>query len=294
MSGDSKSSKVRHLKVDPKHIKMPSDLSNGFIADLHLTNLTQDNIAFKFRMRDPKKCSVRPPKGVIPPAGLQDVKIHVMPATPEDRVDKLVIDTVPVGDASEVDTVWKVKKNDVAKHAIGFKYDEGKTEPPTEPPSECPSGFVSVAQTPASSSDFAPLVEPVPANLDERLGQSEAVPPAEDFGLSTCNDSTVVAAETTSSNSGDAAAAAELKELKEKYEKLVAERNELQARVTALQGQNAKLQADAQQKKANPVSDENRADRRSWIMFAASLMFLLTVIIYSLFRPSSSSSKSEL
>jgi len=277
----SRVEKKRYAKIDPRHIKVTSDISQGLITEVTLTNIIQENVAFKFRMRDPSKCSVRPPKGFIPPSGQQVVKIHVMPTTFEERIDKIVVDTVPLADVSEIDSVWKERKNEIVKQPVAFKY-EGE-ESVSEAPSECPSGFVSVAQTPA---DPLPTVsnvsiEPVIPNLASRLEPSGDG----DLMASAVDHSEVVKKD----DSEKEALAAELKELKEKYDKLLAERNELQTRVTALQGQNAKLQAnaDVQQKKIDVNTEEDRAERRSWFMFGASVIILIAVIIYSFVRPSS-------
>jgi len=223
---------------------------------------------------------------------------HVIPYnTVEERVDKLVIATVPFSKSDNMDSVWNDRKADVVKHSLPFKYDdEAPTEPQTAPPSEPPSGYVSVAQTPAAPAPVPQLtnvtVEPVIPNVENRLADSES-------GLYVSASEIPVDKQPAISNDGvkpvDSGELKELKELKEKYNTILAERNNLQAQVTTQKGQIAKLQADleAQQKKIDASTDEDRADRRSWTMFIASLITLLAVIIYSFSRPSSSS-KSEL
>jgi len=165
--------KKRYITIDPKSIMMPSDLSQGQIAEVRLTNLTQETVAFRCRMRDPSKCSVRPSKGTIPPTGQQNVRIHVLPIVGTDRIDKIVVDSITLIDSSETDDVWKTRSSSAVKQAIAFKYPDS-TEI-DEAPSECPSGFTSAVQTPAVS-QFKPslaTVEPVVVPSVESRLESE-------------------------------------------------------------------------------------------------------------------------
>jgi len=317
----SKSDKKRYLAIDHKVIKLPSDIGNGQHTEFHLTNITHENIAFKFRMRDPSMCSVRPPKGFIPPSSQQEIKIHILP-TPE-PVDKIIIDTVPIVNTSDLDGVWKERKDDIVKQAIAFRYG-GEESTPSEPHSECPSGFNSVIQTPVAPGPKPADVTVTPVDSTNTSTLGERIDMAESDMMSSALDHSGEIEEQKIEEKPqkqeeeeqkpqkqeeeqkpeeqkpqeqqvilDSCSSAEYKELKEKYDKLIAERNDLQSRITALQGQNARLQADfeAQQKKLDVGTEESRAERNSWMMFIASIIALLSVIIYSFTRPSS---KSEL
>lgn len=64
----------KYLRVEPKVIRLRAHQRVVQRVEVVLTNPSAERaIAFKFKMRNPKKCSVRPPTGVVYPSGRQVV-----------------------------------------------------------------------------------------------------------------------------------------------------------------------------------------------------------------------------
>ena len=197
---------------------------------------------------------------------------------PGEAIDRFQIDSMPVADTSRVpeSEEWRRAEN-VVKQVLKVQY--GDEEVRSSAPSECPSGFMSVAQTPSDSAMFRSALSDIEPPLTVEARLSDEAPTAAS-----------PAASATTSAPVPAPAATEGKEVEELKERLAqrekelgearTERNKLQARVTLLQSQVAKLQASTS--KHEEAAAESTSERGAWIMLAAAGLILLAVLARAL------------
>lgn len=293
----------KYLRVEPKVIRLRAHQRVVQRVEVVLTNPSAERaVAFKFKMRNPKKCSVRPPAGVVHPASRQVVdslfphpfithqhcafvhvlmpllllfsSVSVMPDEPTDGpndcIDRFHVEMVPVSDPTNVTEAWK-QSSELLRQVLKVTYDE-----------EVPAG---VAPAAASESTSSPASSAAVASVDPTLLHScsgvEETAPATPAAPAPAAAVPAPAESTPSSLSSS-----ELAELSAKYAKVRSERNELQARVVLLQGQNAKLQAaaDAAARRRGAGTAEARAERRAWVMFVAAVLVLLAVVVHAVAR----------
>lgn len=190
---------------------------------------------------------------------------------PNDVVDRFHVETVPVSDPTNVAEAWKQaaeKTVELLRQIIKVVYDE--EVPAGASPATSPAMSLSLSTSSSSSLAAAAVATPT-------------APPTEMPLLRSCSG---VEEEPAKAEEAGTAEPQELAELRSRYENVRSERNELQARVVLLQGQNAKLQAaaDAAQQRGDVGTAEARAERRAWLMFVAAVLVLLAVIIYAIAR----------
>jgi len=292
----------RLLVLDPVKISIPETFSNEVSCDIQMENVSEGNVAYKFLVRDPQLCHVRPPRGILPPKSQQKVIITFNPLASGGRVSRIIANALTVSSPSmpepEFKSIWTERRNELERHGIQVVY--GDREVPTHAGDS--SVIQSAIQSPAppafhQMATEEPVIQPFESRLDESAMLKSAVekPQPQEPVVEECHECheteepavveqhespVIEEPQETSSKSQDCFA--ELQALKAEYEKLKSD-------YTKLQAENAVLanKADGAQKKMDADAAADRADRRSWIMLYAAILILFAVLIYSFIRPSS-------
>ncbi|TMW94383.1 hypothetical protein EJD97_010358 [Solanum chilense] len=61
------------LKIEPLELKFPFELKKQIYCSIHLSNNTEEHVAFKVKTTNPKKYCVRPNTGIVSPRSTSDV-----------------------------------------------------------------------------------------------------------------------------------------------------------------------------------------------------------------------------
>jgi len=247
------------LSVSPETLDLPKPITTECSVDVQIANNSSTHLAFKFRVPNTALCHVKPPKGILPPGEQLKVYLRFYPgaeASGKEGISKVMIQAVPVGapnlSESEFKNVFVTDKDKIEKHMLAVRYGE---ENAVEDSVLLKTAVQSPAkETAAAESDVVKSAASVePAVPVEPVAEPPATEPSED-----------------------------VKALKTEIEKLKSDNLTLQSQKASLQSKVEELQ-----KKVDAGFSVDRADRRSWIMLAAAILVLLSVIIYSLNRPSS-------
>eukprot|EP00271_Cylindrocystis_brebissonii_P001880 TRINITY_DN121_c0_g2_i2.p1 TRINITY_DN121_c0_g2~~TRINITY_DN121_c0_g2_i2.p1 ORF type:complete len:229 (-),score=42.73 TRINITY_DN121_c0_g2_i2:713-1399(-) len=175
----------------PQELKFTFELKKQVSCSLHLTNATNESVAFKVKTTSPKKYCVRPNTGVIPPNSNAEVTVmmQAQKEAPADMQckDKFLVQSVlvPSGYNSTSKDHAELFGEDGQREIQSAKLRVVYVQPPP-PPSPVPedevapgepeatTGYAEVTAPPPAKSlgstpkDFAPVSEPSSALLRKR------------------------------------------------------------------------------------------------------------------------------
>ncbi|PKA56041.1 Vesicle-associated protein 1-1 [Apostasia shenzhenica] len=132
------------LGIEPLELKFPFELKKQISCSLHLTNKTDEHIAFKVKTTSPKKYCVRPNTGIVLPQSSCDVVVTMQAQreVPSDMQckDKFLVQSV----IANQDTALKDITAEMFSKELGNTVDEVKLRvlyvSPPQPPSPVPEG----------------------------------------------------------------------------------------------------------------------------------------------------------
>jgi len=284
----------KSLTVEPLTLELAKEITKEEPADVHVTNVTGGCVAFKFRVANTGLCHVKPPKGILGPGQQQKVVLKFSPGASADGkegIHKIKVQALPVrGPMSEPEfkNVWITDKDKIEDSMITVTY----TAPPVEEPAP--------REEPSPREESAPVEESVLLQTAVEPPQKPAEPavpeepPVESAAEEPAPELPAVEKPAEPEGKNDIATVAAPADTD--AESLRADNEKLRSEIMTYQSKNAQLQSkvDELQKKVDAGSSVDRADRRSWIMLLSSIIILLSVIIYSFSRPSSSPQQKEI
>ncbi|KAI4980781.1 vesicle-associated protein 1-2-like [Hordeum vulgare subsp. vulgare] len=124
------------LGIDPNELRFAFELKKQISCSLHLTNTTDQYIAFKVKTTSPKKYCVRPNNGIVPPRSTFDVLVTMQAqreAPPDMQCrDKFLVQSAVVSQ----DIAPKDISGDMFTKESGNVVDEVKLQVVYAPPSK--------------------------------------------------------------------------------------------------------------------------------------------------------------
>ncbi|XP_020579305.1 vesicle-associated protein 1-1-like [Phalaenopsis equestris] len=132
------------LGIEPLELQFPFELKKQISCSLHLTNKTNDYIAFKVKTTSPKKYCVRPNTGIVLPRSTCDVVVTMQAQreAPSDMQskDKFLVQSVIVNQGAALKDITAEMFSKDSGHIV----DEVKLRvvyvSPPQPPSPVPEG----------------------------------------------------------------------------------------------------------------------------------------------------------
>jgi len=292
----------RSLNVEPQSLELPKEIETECCADVHIQNVTGAFVAYKFRVHNTDLCHVKPPKGILSPGEQLKVALRFHPgaaASGKDGINKVMIQTVPVGAPDlpehEFRNVWITGKAKIEKYILAVHY--GGQAPALDDSDLLKSAVepLNHVQEPEAAPEQPAVPQEPPAPEEPAPAPEEPAPAPEEPAPAPVKKEEVVpevpAVEEKpvepKKNDDDVAVVAPA-EAGEDVEALRAECKKLKNDNSTLQSMNASLQSRIDELQKKSGSSVDKADRRSWIMLVSSIIILLSVIVYSFSRPSSS------
>lgn len=139
------------LEITPETLNFALELRKQIRSDLYLHNKSSEAVAFKVKTTAPKKYSVKPNTGIVPPGKSIEVQVHMtaqkeVPVDVQSCKDKFLVQSVAttVSDASGVTSEMFSKTNgkEVFENKLRVVYSTPAPPPTVAEEPESPDGVV--------------------------------------------------------------------------------------------------------------------------------------------------------